>query len=115
MMENLGGAQTKFLYLLAYLYMQQCKYDMALHLFRILRLHNAKDNKIALALAVCLHRAQHLDEALKVLKSIPEKDLTTDQNIVFFYIQSKVLWDLKQVDASREMLHKYLKIRQNRQ
>ena len=71
-------------------------------------------NKIALALTVCLHRAQHLDEALKVLKSIPEKDLTIEQTIVFFYIQSKVLWDLKQTEASREMLHKYLKLRQTR-
>lgn len=114
-MESLSEAQIKFLYLLAYLYMQQCKYDMALRLFRVLRLHNPKDNRIALTLTVCLHKAQHLDEAMKVLKSIPAKDLTVDQNIVFFYIQSKILWDLKQVDASREMLHKYLKIRQNRQ
>lgn len=114
-MESLSETQTRFLYLLAYLYMQQCKYDMALHLFRILRLHKPKDNKIALTLTVCLHKAQHLDEALKVLKSIPEKELTTEQNIVFFYIQSKILWDLKQVDASREMLHKYLKIRQNKE
>ena len=66
-------------------------------------------------MTVCLHKAQHLDEALKVLKSIPEKDLTVDQNIVFFYVQSKILWDLKQTDASREMLHKYLKLRQSRQ
>jgi tetratricopeptide (TPR) repeat protein len=114
-MESLSEAQTKFLYLLAYLYMQQCKYDMALRLFRVLRLHNPKDNKIALTLTTCLHKAQHLDEALKVLDSIPEKDLTADQNIVFFYIKSKILWDLKQVDASREMLHKYLKLRQSKQ
>ena len=114
-MESLSEEQIKFLYLLAYLYMQQCKYDMALRLFRVLRLHNPKDNRIALTLTVCLHKAQHLDEAMKVLKSIPEKDLTTDQNIVFFYIKSKILWDLKQVDASRAMLHKYLKMRQSRQ
>lgn len=113
-MEVLNEVQSDFLYLLAYLYMQQGKYDMALQLFRILRLHEPANSKIALSLASCLHKAQHLDEALKVLKSISEEKLPQDQRTAFFYIYSKTLWDLKQVDTSRQMLHKYLKSRQIR-
>ncbi len=111
-MEELKEAQVEFLYLLAYLYMQQCKYDMALHLFRILRLHIPGNLKIALALTSCLHKVRRLDESLKVLKSIDEKSLKQDELVAYFYIYSKILWDLKQPEASREMLHKYLKIRE---
>lgn len=111
-MEELKEAQVDFLYLLAYLYMQQCKHDMALHLFRILRLHIPENLKIALSLTSCLHKVHRLDEALKVLKSIDEKLLRKDELVAYFYIYSKILWDLKQPEASREMLHKYLKIRE---
>lgn len=111
-MEKLKESQVEFLYLLAYLYMQQCKYDMALQLFRILRLHIPENLKVALALTSCLHKVKRLDEALKVLKSIDENDLKQDQRVAYFYIYSKILWDLKQPEASREMLHKYLKNRE---
>ena len=88
-MEGLKEEQVEFLYLLAYLYMQQCKYDMALQLFRILRLHIPENLKIALALASCLHKVKRFDEALKVLKSIEETDLKRDQLVAYFYIYSK--------------------------
>lgn len=93
------------------MYLQQRKYDQALHLFRILRLHTSKNLKIALALSYCLLKARRLEEALKVLKTIEEKALSNDQRTAFYYIYSKVLWDLKQLDASREMLHNYLRNR----
>ena len=111
-MAGIEEENADFLYLLAYLYMQQAKYNLALPLFRILRLHTATSNiKIALALASCLHKAKHFDEALKVIDSIDEVSLGQEQKIAFFYIKSKILWDLKQVEASRDMLHKYLKLR----
>ena len=73
-MEVLKEEQIEFLYLLAYLYMQQTKFDLALQLFRILRLHTAKNMKIALALASCLQKAKRFEEALKVLSSINNFD-----------------------------------------
>ncbi len=110
-MDGLDEQKTEFLYLLAYLYMQQARYDMALQLFRILRLHTPDNIKVALALASCLNKAKRPEEALKVLKSIDEHQLSADQHVAFFYIMSKVLWDLKEVEASREVLHQYLKVR----
>lgn len=114
-MEVLDQSQGEFLYLLAFLYMQQAKYEMALPLFRLLRLHTARDLKVALALASCLHQAKRQDEGLKVLQSINEDALTPEQKVGYYYIYSKLLWDLKQKDLSREMLHKYLKLRQIKQ
>jgi len=114
-MNGFDDQQTEFLYLLAYLYMQQSKHDLALQLFRILRLHTPENLKIALALASCLNKSKHSDEALKVLKSIDEPTLSLEERVAYFYITSKVLWDLKEIKASRETLHKYLKIRQLKQ
>ncbi len=114
-MDGFDEQTTDFLYLLAYLYMQQSKYDIALQLFRILRLHAPENQKTALALASCLNKAKRPEEGLKVLKSLEEQKLSFDQKIAYFYIMSKVLWDLKETDASRETLHKYLKIRQLKQ
>ena len=111
-MDSLKEEQIEFLYLLAYLYMQQSKFDLALQLFRILRLHTAKNMKIALALASCLHKAKRFEEALKVLTSIDHETLPHAQKVAYFYINSKILWDLKQQDESRKMLHHYLKLRQ---
>ncbi len=111
-MEGLKEDQIEFLYLLAYLYMQQSKFDLALQLFRILRLHTAKNMKIALALASCLQKAKRFEEALKVLSSIDHESLPHAQKVAYFYINSKILWDLKKQEESREMLHHYLKLRQ---
>ena len=114
-MSGFDDQQIEFLYLLAYLYMQQSKYDLALQLFRILRLHTPENLKIALALASCLSKSKRSDEALKVLKSIDEQTLSLEERVAYFYINSKVLWDLKEIEASRKTLHKYLKIRQLKQ
>ena len=114
-MDGLKEEQIEFLYLLAYLYMQQTKFDLALQLFRILRLHTAKNMKIALALSSCLHKAKRFEEALKVLSSIDHEALPHVQKVAYFYINSKILWDLKQQDESRKMLHHYLKLRQVRE
>ncbi len=110
-MSVLTPEQGKFLYLLAYMYMQQNKYLQALQLFRILRLYIPDNMQIALALSFCLHKVQRSEEALKVLNSIDPKQLSVEQLTAYYFINSKVLWDLKKTDESREMLHNYLKYR----
>jgi thioredoxin-like negative regulator of GroEL len=110
-MAALTTEQTNFLYLLAYMYMQQSKYTQALQLFRILRLHTAENMQIALTLAFCLYKASRLEEATKVLNSLDTNKLSTRQKTAYYFISSKVLWDLKKVTESREMLHSYLKCR----
>jgi intergrase/recombinase len=111
-MKTLTDEQKNFLYLLAYMYLQQSKHTQALHLLRILRLHTAADMKIALALAYCLYKGSRLEEALKVLNSLDVNNLSPRHKTAYFFINSKVLWDLKKEAESRDMLQHYLKCRQ---
>lgn len=101
----------QFLHLLAYMYLQQSKHVQALALFRLLRLHVAKDVQIALSLAYCLHKTKRFEEALKVIETLNEFTLEQHQKSVYYFIKSKVLWDLGQFQKSRQMLHHYLKYR----
>jgi hypothetical protein len=62
-------------------------------------------------LAFCLYKASRLEEATKVLNSLDTNKLSISQKTAYYFISSKVLWDLKKVTESREMLHNYLKCR----
>lgn len=107
-MGLLDKEQIDFLYLLAFLYIQQSKFQLALYLLRILRLHTANDAKITLALIDCLYKAKRCEEASKVMQSIDVTKLNHKLLVAYYYICSKVLWDLDQKPASRAMLQKYL-------
>lgn len=103
--------QKNFLHLLAYMYAQQAKYLQALMLFRLLRLHDPKNMQITLSLCFCLHNSGKFDEAIKVLDTIDLETITNKEKVVYYFVKSKALWELKKVQESREMLSHYLKYR----
>ncbi|MBP5191396.1 MAG: hypothetical protein J6Z25_02390 [Opitutales bacterium] len=110
-MAVLSNQQSGFLYLLAILYMQQSKYNLALHLLRVLSIHHPMDAKIALALAFCLYRSKRFHKAQTVMLDLDLSQLPKEFRAVFFYINSKILWELGEKEPSRKMLHKYLQTR----
>lgn len=110
-MATLNEARSDFLYLLAILYMQQSKHNLALHLLRVLSIQHEKDTRIALALAACLYRTKRFKKAQSVLSELDETVLSPEFRAAFHYINAKILWELEQKDESREQLQKYLKAR----
>lgn len=111
-MATLNEARSDFLYLLAILYMQQSKYNFALHLLRVLSVQHEKDTRIALALATCLYRTKRFKKAQSVLSELDETVLSSEFRAAFHYINAKILWELEQKDEAREQLQKYLKARE---
>lgn len=103
--------QRDFLHLLAYMYAQQAKYLHALMLFRLLRLNEPKNMQITLSLCFCLHNAGKCEEAIKVLDTIDLEAIDNKQKVIYYFVKSKALWELKKVEESREMLSQYLKYR----
>ena len=110
-MATLNEARSDFLYLLAILYMQQSKYNFALHLLRVLSVQHEKDTRIALALAACLYRTKRFKKAQSVLSELDETALSPEFRTALYYINAKILWELEQKDEAREQLQKYLKAR----
>lgn len=111
-MTTLNEARSDFLYLLAILYMQQSKHNLALHLLRVLSVQHGKDTRIALALAACLYRTRRFKKAQSVLSELDETALAPGFRTAFHYINAKILWELEQKDEAREQLQKYLKARE---
>jgi predicted Zn-dependent protease len=111
-MTTLDEPRSDFLYLLAILYMQQSKYNPALHLLRVLSIQHEKDTRIALALASCLYRTKRLKKAQSVLSELDETVLSPEFRAAFHYINAKILWELEQKNEARDQLQKYLKARE---
>ena len=111
-MTTLNEARSDFLYLLAILYMQQSKYNFALHLLRVLSVQHEKDTRIALALATCLYRTKRFKKAQSVLSELDEAALSPAFRTAFHYVNAKILWELEQKDEARDQLQKYLKARE---
>ena len=111
-MTMLDESRSDFLYLLAILYMQQSKHNLALHLLRVLSVQHEKDTRIALALATCLYRTKRFKKAQSILSELDETVLSSEFCAAFHYINAKILWELDQKDESREQLQKYLKARE---
>ena len=110
-MTTLDESRSDFLYLLAILYMQQSKHNLALHLLRVLSVQHEKDTRIALALASCLYRTKRFKKAQSILAELDETVLSSEFRAAFHYINAKILWELEQKDEAREQLQKYLKTR----
>ena len=110
-MATLNEARSDFLYLLAILYMQQSKHNLALHLLRALYVQHEKDTRIALELAACLYHTKRFKKAQSVLSELDETALSPEFHTAFHYINAKILWELEQKDEAREQLQKYLKTR----
>ena len=110
-MATLDESRSDFLYLLAILYMQQSKHNLALHLLRVLSVQHEKDTRIALALASCLYRTKRLKKAQSVLSELDETVLSPEFRAAFHYINAKILWELEQKNEARGQLQKYLKAR----
>ena len=110
-MATLDESRSDFLYLLAILYMQQSKHNLALHLLRVLSVQHEKDTRIALALAACLYRTKRFKKAQSVLSELDETVLSPEFRAAFHYINAKILWELEQKDEARKQLQKYLKAR----
>ena len=108
----LNEQRSDFLYLLAILYMQQSKHNLALHLLRVLSVQHEKDTRIALALAVCLYRTKRFKKAQSVLSELDETMLSPKFRAAFFYIKSKILWELDHKDEARDQLQRYLRARE---
>ena len=111
-MATLDEPRSDFLYLLAILYMQQSKHNLALHLLRVLSVQHEKDTRIALALAACLYRTKRFKKAQSVLSELDETVLSSEFRTAFHYINAKILWELDQKDEARKQLQKYLKARE---
>ena len=111
-MATLNEARSDFLYLLAILYMQQSKYNLALHLLRVLSVQHEKDTRIALALASCLYRTKRFKKAQSVLSELDETVLSPEFRTAFYYVNAKILWELDQKNEARDQLQKYLKARE---
>lgn len=110
-MSLLDKEHSEFLYLLAVLYIQQSKFNLALYLLRVLSVHHEKNVRISLALAVCLYRTKRFKKAQSVLAELDETALSPEFRAPFFYTNSKILWELDQKNEAREYLQRYLEAR----
>jgi tetratricopeptide (TPR) repeat protein len=100
-----------FLHLLGYMYLQQAKYREALILFRFLRLHFVGDVSVVLSLVYALYQLKRYKEVSSVLDSLDPAKFSDEHRSVYFFLKSKSLWELGQVQESRAMLRRYLECR----
>lgn len=104
----MDNSQKEFLLILAYLYVQYCKYDEALTLYRGLHEFFDSDSEILLDLIFALYVTDRASEAMRYIDKLEGVALSHNQEKLFFLLKSHVLWSLGYDRESREALIHYL-------
>lgn len=95
--------------LLAYLYLQNAKFDKALNLLRLLKLEHPKDSFVSRSLAYALLMNQEYENALKEAEQcLRLPDLSKQNRIVTTLIKSKALMALGRQEAAQHAMQELM-------